>query len=340
MAVTKITDVIVPEIFTPYVQNLTEEKIAFSLGGAVVRNPVIDDLLAGGGLTFNVPNWKDLANDEENTVSDDDATLATPKKTGTFQEVAVRLSRHQAWSSMDLAAVLAGSDPMESIANRVAYYWARRAQAAMIATLKGVFADNAAAPSGSEHVQDDLTVDIKGASYTAGVTDFNAESFIDACTTLGDSAEDVTAVAVHSIVYSRMQKNNLIDFIPDASGQIMIPTYLGRRVIVDDGMPASGGVYESWLFGTGVVQLGVGSPAVPTEIEREASAGNGGGQDILHNRVMWCLHPTGHAYVGTAPNGGPTNAATTNNLADAGSWARRAPERKQIKLARLITREA
>ena len=340
MAITKITDVIVPEIFTPYVQNLTEEKIAFSLGGAVVRNPVIDNLLSGGGLTFNVPNWKDLTNDEENTVSDDETTLATPKKTGTFQEVAVRLSRHQAWSSMDLAAVLAGSDPMESIAQRVAYYWARRAQAAMIATLTGVFADNAAAPSGSEHVQDDLTIDIKGASYTAGVTDFNAESFIDACTTLGDSAEDVTAVAVHSVVYSRMQKNNLIDFIPDASGQIMIPTYLGRRVIVDDAMPASAGVYESWLFGSGVVQLGVGSPAVPTEIEREASAGNGGGQDILHNRVMWCLHPTGHAYVGTAPNGGPTNAATSNNLAAAGSWARRAPERKQVKLARLITREA
>ena len=340
MAVTKISDVIVPEIFTPYVQNLTEEKIAFSLGGAVVRNANIDGLLNGGGLTFNVPNWKDLDNDEENTVSDDDTTNSTPKKTGTFQEIAVRLSRHQSWSSMDLAAVLAGSDPMESIANRVAFYWARRAQAVMIATLTGIFADNAAAPSGSEHVQDDLTVDIKGGGYSAGVTDFNAESFIDAAQTLGDSAASVTAVAVHSVVYSRMQKNNLIDFIPDASGMIQIPTYLGRRVIVDDAMPAAAGVYESWLFGEGVVQLGTGQPAVPTEIEREASAGNGGGQDILHNRVMWCLHPTGHAYVGTAPNGGPTNAATSNNLANAASWGRRAPERKQIKLARLITREA
>jgi hypothetical protein len=34
-----------------------------------------------------------------------------------------------------------------------------------------------------------------------------------------------------------MQKNNLIDFIPDAEGHINIPTFLGRRVIVDDGMP-------------------------------------------------------------------------------------------------------
>ena len=51
------------------------------------------------------------------------------------------------------------------------------------------------------------------------------------------------------------------------------------------------------------------------------------------------MHPVGHAYVGTAPKGGPSNAATTNNLADAASWQRAFTERKQIKVARLITRE-
>ena len=36
---------------------------------------------------------------------------------------------------------------------------------------------------------------------------------------------------------------------------------------VDDGMPASGGVYETWLFGPGVVRMGVGTPKVPTEVQ-------------------------------------------------------------------------
>jgi hypothetical protein len=65
------------------------------------------------------------------------------------------------------------------------------------------------------------------------------------------------------------------------------------------------------------------------------------GSDILYNRVEWCIHPVGHAYVGTRlKEGGPTNAATSNNLAYSGSWVRVFPERKQIKLARLITRES
>lgn len=345
--ITQIADVIVPQIFTPYVQQLTQEKARLIQSGAVVADPAIDLLLQGGGLTFNVPSFRDLDNDADrvstDTASDDfsGGTISpSPLKIQTSQEVAVRLSRNNSWSSADLTAALAGKDPMEAIADRVAYYWTRRLQAAFVATIQGVFADNAAAPSGTEHVQNDLTVDISGASFLDGVTNFSAEAFIDATTTMGDSSDALGMIMVHSIVYARMQKNNLIDFIPDARGETMIPTFLGREVIVDDGVPRSGGVYESWLFGQGAIRLGTGTPKVPTEVERKPGAGNGGGQEVLYNRVEWSIHPTGHRYAGTAPNGGPSNENTSNNLANAGSWARVYPERKQIKIARLITREA
>lgn len=349
MAVTKIADVVVPEIYTPYKQQVTEEKSALIQSGVVSRDASIDNLLNGGGLTFNTPSWKDLDNDEENTSTDDDTSDAVPKKIGTSTEISVRLSRNQTWSSMDLAADLAGSRPMTAIANRVGYYWTRRLQAMFIATMQGVFADNAAAPSGSEHVQDDLTNDISGSAYSAGVTDFSAEAFIDTAVTMGDSAQELGMVFMHSIVFARAQKNNLIDFIPDARGEVDIPFFLGRRVIVDDGLPnpagtgaaaTSAGIYHTWMFGMGAVRYGVGTPETPFETDRRVLAGDGGGQEIMVDRVMWCLHPVGHAYVGTAPNGGPTNAATSNNLANAGSWQRVFPERKQIKIARLITRES
>jgi hypothetical protein len=145
---------------------------------------------------------------------------------------------------------------------------------------------------------------------------------------------------VHSVVYSRMQKNNLIDFIPDARSEVLIPTFLGRQVIVDDSVPRTGSVYDSWIFGAGALRLGMSSPKVPTEIERKPGAGNGGGQEVLYNRVEWCIHPAGYRYAGTAPNGGPSNLNTTNNLANLNSWVRVLPERKQIKIARLISREA
>jgi hypothetical protein len=114
----------------------------------------------------------------------------------------------------------------------------------------------------------------------------------------------------------------------------------GTSTVLANGNAGNSGMYETWLFGAGALQLGVGAPKVPTEVQRQAQAGNGGGQEILYNRVEWCIHPMGHAYIGTAPNGGPSNAASSNNLNIAGSWNRVYSERKQIKFARLLTREA
>lgn len=346
---TRVSDVIVPEVFTPYMQVLTEEKSRLVQSGLLSRSPVLDGLLAGGGITFQVPSFRDLDNDADRISTDTsvpfadaDASLPAgvarppdPLKIQTMKEIAVRLNRNNSWSSTDLAAILAGVDPMEAIANRVAAYWTRRLQAAFIATWNGVIADNSANDSG------DYINDISGAGFTDGVTNFSAEAFLDAAQTMGDSQEDLVAVAVHSVVYNRMMKNNLIDFIPDARGEINIPTFLGREVIVDDGLPRTGSVYDTWLFGPGATQMGVGTPPVATETDRKPGGGNGGGQDVLYSRVMWCLHPTGHAWTGTAGDGGPANTGTANDdLDEAGSWNRVYPERKQIKFARLVTREA
>lgn len=346
---TRVSDVIVPEVFTPYMQNLTEEKSRLVQSGLLIRSQPLDILLAGGGLTFQVPSWRDLDNDAERVSTDTSVPFAdadaalpvgvarppNPLKTGSLKEIAVRLNRNNSWSTTDLAAILAGSDPLNSIAERVAAYWTRRLQAAFIATWNGVIADNAANDTA------DYANDISGAVFVDGVTNFSAEAFLDAAQTMGDSQEGLVAVAVHSVVYNRMQKNNLIDFIPDARGEISIPVFLGREVIVDDGLPRTGSVYDTWLFGTGATQLGVGTPPVATEVERKAGGGNGGGQDVLYSRVMWSLHPTGHAWIGTANEGGPANTGTaSSDLDEAGSWDRRYPERKQIKFARLVTREA
>jgi hypothetical protein len=348
MAHVLISDVVVPEKFTPYVQQITEEKSRIIASNMLARDASMDALLAGGGLTFNTPSWRDLANDADNVSTDADSD-AVIQNIDTDTEISVRMNRNQAWGSHDLAAALVGEDPLTAIANRVGDYWARRLQAAFVATMRGVFADNAANDAG-DYVHD-VSAGTAG-SFTAGVTDFTAEAFIDAANTMGDSMEDLTGMIVHSIVYARMQKNNLIDFIPDSEGRVTIPTFLGREVVVDDGMPSGlnalfddgavgeAGVYESWLFGSGAVRLGVANPLVPTEIERQATQGDGGGRESLHNRVQWSIHPSGHAYIGTPASGGPSNATTANNLGAGGSWNRVWSERKQIKIARLVTRES
>ena len=347
-----LADIVVPENFTPYIQQLTEEKARLVQSGVLARSPVLDEFLAGGGITVNVPSWQDLDADDTNgpdrvagalgtnhfslegpTISGS-GTIAldpVPDKIERSQEVAIRLSRNNSWTSLDLAAALAGDDPMDAIASRVAFYWTRRLQRAFIATWNGVVADNSANDSS------DYQNDVSGVSFVDGVTNFSAEAFLDAAVTMGDSMEDLTAVMVHSVVYNRMQKNNLIDFIPDARGEIQIPTFLGREVIVDDGLPVTSNVYDTWLFGGGATMLGMGTPKMATEVERKAGSANGAGQEVMYSRQEWSIHPVGHAWTGsTTANGGPANSV----IDDAASWDRVYPERKQIKFARLVTREA
>lgn len=276
---------------------------------------------------------------------------STPSKLDSSLETAVRLSRNKSWSAMDLSSKLAGSDPLSAIIELASDYWQIRLQKATIATMQGVFNDNAAAPTGTEHVQGDLTLDISGSSFSAGVTNINTDSVIDALNLLGDSSSDIVAMMVHSTVKATMKKNDLIDYIRDSQSEEDIPTFRGLRVIEDDGLPnpagnanyganTATGIYHTWLLGRDAIRYGSGNPMVPTEVHREPLAGGGGGQEVLTNRVEWMIHPTGHAFsVANPALGGPANGNSTGNLAHVDSWQRVFPQRKQIKVARLITRE-
>lgn len=340
-----LNNIIVPEVFNPHVQNITQEKSRLIRSRAVTLDPLLDQFLAGAGMTVNIPSFRDLSNSTLN-ISTADTTASTPNVITTINETQLRLSRNQSWKSYDLEGALAGTDPMLNIASRVGAYWARMHQKAFIATMKGVFADNDAAPTGTEHVRYDLVRNLAfttdGANtaiaYNASTTTFSASAFIEAALTMGDSLDQISMIMVHSIVYGRMLKNDLITFVKPSEGSFEIPTFMGREVIVDDSMPSpAAGVYESWLFADGAVRLGFGTPKVPTETFRRPEAGTGAGVDELYNRVEWCIAPVGCSWVGsTTPGGGVDDTA----LAAATAWQRAYPERKQIPFARLVTREA
>src|SRR6056297_2787170 len=153
---TRIGDIVVPEVFTPYTQVLTEEKSRLVQSGVLARSPVLDAFLAGGGMTVNVPSFADLDNDTDRISNDSSSVFNTadasanaagsgtsperapdPFKVETQTEIAIRLNRNASWSSMDLAAQLAGADPMAAIAGRVSNYWVRALQRIFIATMNG-----------------------------------------------------------------------------------------------------------------------------------------------------------------------------------------------------------
>jgi Major capsid protein 13-like len=316
MAVTRIADVIVPEVFNPYVIQRTAELSALVQSGIVVSNPELDSLAMSGGKLINMPFWNDLTGDDE--VLSDSGAL-TPQKITAGQDVAPLLMRGKAWSANDLAKALSGDDPMAAIGDLVASYWARMRQKTLFAILKGVFAS----PSMAGNIHD-ISAETGGAEKISGA------SFIDAKTKLGDAADRLTAVAMHSATFAELEKQNLIQYIPNSQGVVEFPRYMNKRVIVDDGCPVDTGTgtYTTYLFGEGAVGLGNGQAPVPTETDRDSLAGD----DILINRQHFILHPRGVAFTNSSVAGSsPTNA----ELANAANW-NRVYENKNIRIVAFI----
>lgn len=330
---TRLSDVpIVPEIATAAIILRSLNSNAFVNSGVMIRDPEADAFLTNnlGGKTFAPRYLGPLADDEPNISSDDPSEKSTPKKITGGKNKAVRQSLNQSWSSMDLTNTYLGLDITTAITNQIGDYWNTQENKRLLASLKGIIAAGLATGSPV------MTVDVTGKTGADAL--FNAEAFIDAQTTMGDMASSLTAVAVHSTVYATMKKLNLIDFIPASEGRVEIPTYQGLTVIQDDAMtyvPAVTGdspspaKYYTYLFGRGAVALGVGTPKTPFAIHRDEAAGNGGGEEIVHSRLEWIIHPQGFSF-------GLEETPTLAQLETASNWTRQY-ERKRIALAALIT---
>ena len=327
MAITKIADVIVPELFNRYVINRTMELSAFFQSGIVVNSPEFDALASEAARTHNMPFFEDLQGESEPTLED---VKMTPAKIGSNKDVSTTILRQKMWAATNLSAALAGADPMKAIGDLVAQYWARDMQKELIAILAGVFGTTTTDPSGTPKAETRMADHIL--DLTTGKTDaakqISASAFIDACQMLGDAQSQLTGVAMHSATKSYLKKLNLIETERDST-DVEFDTYQGRRVTVDDGCPVADGVYTTYLFGNGAVAYGNGSPVghVATEMDRDKKTG--GGVDYLINRRAFILHPRGIAYTGAVREHVETPLRT--ELAKAENW-KPVYEPKQLRI--------
>lgn len=329
MAGTKLSDIIVPELFNPYVINKTMELSALISSGIISNNAEFDRLASEAAPIHNMPFFEDLNGESEPIIEDDD--LENNKITSN-KDVSTTLRRAKMWSATDLSAALAGKDPMAAIGTLVAGFWSRDLQKELIAILNGVFGSYT---SGSGESTKTITpleshiLDITTQS-SAAAKRISASAFIDALQLLGDAQGQLTAVGMHSATKAYLKKQNLIATERD-SNSVEFETYQDRRVIVDDGCPydSTTNTYTTYLFGEGAIALGNGSPEgfVSTEIDRDKKKGSG--VDYLINRKTYILHPRGIAW----QNAVRQNVETPlrSELSNAQNW-KRVYEPKQIRI--------
>lgn len=304
MPITRLADVIQPDIFTAYSIQRTMQKSALVQSGIVANDPQFDALASGPNTIVDMPYFNDLTGDSE--VMKDDGFL-TPGNIGTNADKAKKHGRARAWGANGLSAFLSGADPMNAIADLVSEYWVREMQKITLSTLKGVFAS----ASMANH-----KLDISAGTGGAEVLD--GASFVDAAQRLGDAKDQLTAVIMHSAVEAFLVKRQLIEYVNqtnELNQQIRVPYFMGKRVIVDDAMPFDPATLtsEMYIFGNGALALGNGSHPriVATEVDREKMSSSG--EDYLINRRVFILHPRGIKWTETSiVDEFPTNAELEN----------------------------
>lgn len=321
------------------------EKTALFQSGVVVRNALLDQLANAPGKTAELPFWKDLdPTVEPNYSNDNPADEAVPLQIEQDEQIGRKAFLNQGWTESDLAAELAmGGNAMRRIRARIDTYWMRRWQRRLVNTAVGVMLANVA-QDGGDMVHD---VSIQDGNAAVDANLFSRSALVAAAFTMGDQFDGIGTIVVHSVIAQRMIDNDDIVYIPDSQGNLTIPTFLGKRVVIDDGAPVIAGTtsgfrYVSMLFGQAAFGYGEGTPEVPTEVDRKAEGGNGGGVETLWSRKTWLIHPIGHKFTSNTVSGpaAPKNPAgispTDADLRLAANWDR-VNERKNIPLAYLVT---
>lgn len=90
MAITKIADVIVPELFNKYTVNRTMELSALYQSGVITNSPEFDRLASEAARTHNMPFFEDLQGESEATLED---VKMTPKKITSNKDVSTTILR-------------------------------------------------------------------------------------------------------------------------------------------------------------------------------------------------------------------------------------------------------
>lgn len=308
MAITKIEDVIVPELFNPYLIQKTVEANALLSSGIATADPSVN--ITKGGKTVNIPFWKTLEGDSE-IISETVGT--TINKVSADSDVAALHARAIGYSVHDLATLFSGDDPMGAVGQMLGKKWSTEMQKVVLSTLTGIFGVAGLADS----VMDQSTKVL------------DATMMSDAGFLLGDKFSEITAVAFHSAVLAKLSKLDLVDWVVPSQVSPGYYTYMGKRVIVDDAIIPTEGAYPIYFFGSGAIAYNENPSLVSLESDRDIIEHS----TVLVSNRVFTMHPRGVKWIGVPAGATPTDA----EIATAANW-QLVDNRKNVAVSKLIAK--
>lgn len=332
MADTKISDIIVPEVFAEYALEKTRERSLLYKSGMLADDARLNMLATAGGTTVNIPFFKPLTGDDQ-VLSDQQALNVNNISTGKM--VAHVLLRGNAWGVNDLAKALSGADPMGAIAEQTADWWNQQYQKTLCSILKGVFA-NALAATHVANLGAPMSID--------GV--ISAEAL------LGAEGEQLAAFYCHDKVYYNLKKQNLITFqaLDDAGEAKDVKNFIGAlgrvapiamfdgMVVIHEKNPAlvAGNEYTSYIFKRASVAHGDANAPVPVETDRDSLSG----VDLLIMRRHYLMHPYGVSFDASAGGAIAGSSPTNAELEVGAKWSKVTSDDRNIGIVKIVSTEA
>ena len=301
MAITKFADVIIPEVFAEYLMEPIREANALFASGIVKFDALLASKLDFGGDDFTFPYWGALSATGLEAPDEDIEGTVNKITSGTMR--IPRIFRTYNVGSSAMASILAGSDAMVAIQERVTEIWKDGLQLLLVNIMIGVLGTTVGLL-----ITEDIAGTVGGPTPD-GTNLISANATIDAKALLGDKAGKFKAIVLHSKVKAELDKLQLVQSVVLPSEVLPVEFYQNMRVIEDDRVPsvirADVGTtdhvaYYSLLIKEDGFRYGDSEDGFrPVYIKESPELGMG--VDVLYTKKMLALHPRGASWT---PQGG------------------------------------
>ncbi len=277
------------EVFTGMMQEEDYWKNPILASGIVQQDDSIMDLIGEKGNVATIPIYKPLDANESGmeALNNDGETNNTPVEISGNKQTCMMIQRMKAFKAKDFTKELTGVDPMTQIKNKIAGYYQQVWENEMMNIAKAVLGVTAL----KEHVLDlgEKAIDA-GSVYDIGQA------------ALGDMADGLGLMVMHSMIYKEYQKMGMVDFDKYVIGEVIqkevtLPTIAGKHVLVTDrytsnGLTGTNAVYSTFLFGEGAF-LSCDKKNYEKQYTTNYDPETAAGIDKFYTKQGKVLHPNG-----------------------------------------------
>ncbi len=322
----------------------------------VKRTPEFDALAAGGGVTVNLPYFRDITDQSDNVQAE--GVQPNLQGLGAGLQIAPIMNRESGLGATALATVIigAGETPVEGIISQLAVRRQKQRQVTLVSITRGMFGFNSA-PGGAGALAANRNDIFLEAGENPGANQLiNPFVVADTIAKLGELADTTMGggIMMHPLIRAALIKQDQISFthysqqsgalltgpatkgggisdINDLNGKYngqgggFLEYYKGYRVFVSNLLfrvgAQNGYVFDTYIFAPGVFAWGEKPQVDGTQVVDVASLSFFNDPRInqaeIYDRSRFLLHPNGLRWVGV-PAG---QSAANSELIVAGNWA-------------------